>query len=116
MASYKKERLENDIIRLINRTVIHEIYNETVKTGHVTHVKLSDDLLHVTVYLDCYNREQIDRVVGAFNQAKGVFSRVLAHNLYLAKAVQIHFVKDKAIDNAMRIESIINSLKKSKPN
>ncbi|WP_462218314.1 30S ribosome-binding factor RbfA [Mycoplasmoides genitalium] len=111
MASYRKQRIENDIIRLINRTIINEIYDPVVKLGHVSHVKLSADFFHAVVYLDCYDRSQIQTVVNAFKKAQGVFSQMLAQNLYLAKSVKLHFVKDDAIDNVLKIEQIINSLK-----
>jgi ribosome-binding factor A len=41
--NYKHERIESDILDVLNHTLTHEIYDQYLKHGSFTAVKLSPD-------------------------------------------------------------------------
>ncbi|WP_027119602.1 30S ribosome-binding factor RbfA [[Mycoplasma] testudinis] len=111
MPSYKKERLENQISSILNSTILVEIENPIVKLGSVTYVKLSPDFSVAKVYLDCLNRNEIDKVVAAFISASGVFKTALSKVLTIRRIPHLHFVADVAIDKSLEIENILREIK-----
>lgn len=111
-SNFKTERLESQILRIFNQTLREEIYDEVIKLATFTAVKLSNDNSHVKAYVDTYDRKNIDHVVEKLNGAKGVFRTALAKNLTIRKAPEIIIVKDESIDQSLKIETILNNLKK----
>ena len=114
MSQHKRERLESQIASIVNNTILMTIENPIVKEGVVTYVKLSADLGVAKLYLDCLNRKKVEQVKAAFITAKGVFKTALSKRLNIRKVPELIFVVDEAIDEAIKIDAILNEIKAKK--
>jgi ribosome-binding factor A len=109
--SYKHERIESDILNVFNHTLTHEVYDPYLKKGSFTAVKLSPDNSILWVYVDTYDRKDIENVVSKLTIATSLFKNALAHSLKLRKIPDVRFIKDESIDNSLKIDSILAKIK-----
>ena len=109
--NFKIERLESQILKIINETLSEEIYDETIKLATFTAVKLTNDNSQVKIYVDTYDRKNIQYVINKLNGARGIFRTALAKNLSIRRVPEIIIVKDESIDQSIKIESILGELK-----
>ncbi|MDR1991669.1 MAG: 30S ribosome-binding factor RbfA [Mycoplasmataceae bacterium] len=110
MPSYKHEHIESEILNVLNHTMKHEIYDESLKWCSFTSVKLNPDSSWATVYVDTYDRTKLDQIVNKLTIAKGTFRNQLAQNLNIRKIPDIKFVRDQTIDNSLKIDEILDKI------
>ncbi len=114
MNGIKLQRLESDILTIINRTIVHEVNDKHAKFGRVSYVKLSGDLSIAKAYIECLDREKIELTVNALNKISGLFRSKVASVINTYKVPKIIFEIDKTIDYAQNIDKIINIINKDK--
>jgi ribosome-binding factor A len=110
MANYRHEHIESEILNLLNYTIKHEVYDETLKHCSFTSVKLTPDYGLAIVYVDTYDRSKIDMMVDKLMNAKGLFRNQLAHKLNIRKIPDIKFMKDTTIDNSLKIDELLDKI------
>jgi len=110
---HNHDRIEADILKIISRTLLEEIYDEELKKASFTGLNLSHDKSLVKVYVDTYDRKQINHLVDKLNEAKGVFRSAIAHKLSIRRVPQIIFVNDESIDNSLKIDSLLDKINNS---
>lgn len=80
----------------------------------VTHVRVTDDLRHATVYVRIargeVDGEQAKRAVEALTRARGFLRRELAPRLRMKRQPDLAFVWDEQIDRAGRIEQLLEEI------
>jgi ribosome-binding factor A len=110
MASFKHAHMESEILNLLNHTIKHDVYDETLKHCSFTSVKLSPDNSLATVYVDTYDRTKIDAMLDKLTHAKGLFRNGLAHYMNIRKIPDIRFVSDTTIDNSLKIDKLLDKI------
>ncbi|GHU32011.1 hypothetical protein FACS1894166_04520 [Bacilli bacterium] len=108
--NYGHERLESQIMNIINHTLKNEIYDSYIRQCCFTAVKLSLDSSLATIYVDVIDRGKITQMIEKLNIAKSVFRNGLAHNMNIRKIPDIRFVKDDSIDNSLKIDKLLDNI------
>jgi ribosome-binding factor A len=83
IADRRRNRIESQIINILNHTIKYEAYDQELKMISFTYVKLTDDKTLAKVYVDTYNRKNIDRFVKKLNDSASLFKRALASELQI---------------------------------
>ncbi|MDR2369427.1 MAG: 30S ribosome-binding factor RbfA [Mycoplasmataceae bacterium] len=110
MANYKHAHLESEILNLLNHTIKHDAYDVTLKHCSFTSVKLSADHTFAIVYVDTFDRSQIEVMVNKLMHAKGLFRNQLAQHMNVRKIPDIRFVSDTTIDNSLKIDKLLDKI------
>lgn len=74
----------------------------------ITEVRMSPDLRHATAYIMPLGGQDVEEVVHALNDGKGLYRTVLAKGLNLRFTPQIRFVKDGSFEEAHHINTLLN--------
>ncbi|MGL5246218.1 MAG: 30S ribosome-binding factor RbfA [Mycoplasmoidaceae bacterium] len=107
----KIERYESNILQHLCTFLNKEVYNKVLKKASFTYCRLSRDFSMIKIYVDCINREDLDKIVLNLNKFKGSFRTEIAKNFDFRKTPTIEFLRDTSIDRAKEIEDILSDLK-----
>ncbi|GHU50701.1 ribosome-binding factor A [Bacilli bacterium] len=102
------ERLESEILNIINHAVKFNMYDNDFKKVSFTYVKITNDKSYATVYVDCYDDKLIDKMIKKLNDCNGIFRTELAHNMKLYRPPMIIFKKDITIAKSAKIEELLS--------
>ena len=106
------QHIQSQILLILNETLRDEIYDEKIKLATFTATKLTSDYSYCTIYVDTFDRTKIENIISPLNKAKGVFRTALAKKLTIRKVPQLIFINDCSIDQAKKINEIIDNLHK----
>lgn len=109
--SLKKERLQSEILRHLTMIIRDDVKDSNVGYVTITDVILNNDSSIARVFvtfLDKYQKD--DYRLAALNKAKGLIRSRLAKKLKIKKCPELIFVLDTSLQNANRIDEIINQL------
>lgn len=112
MASYQHKHLESQVLNILNYAIKNESYDESLKFCSFTAVKISADHSKANVFVDCFDRKKIDKMVEKLNIAKGFFRTQLARKLRIHHVPIVNFIKDQSIDNFLKINILLDNIKK----
>ncbi len=107
----RKAKLESQIQEIINNLIHFEVKDKIIKTGSVTLVRLSNDLMVAKVYIDSRDRSKTEDVVEHIVKIKGLFRSKIAREISMYKVPELKFVVDEAIDYALHIDDLIADIK-----
>ncbi|GAA5414801.1 30S ribosome-binding factor RbfA [Ureaplasma ceti] len=107
----KLARFESIVKDTINKALTNEVKNKIASNATVTSVQLTNDLSVARIYLDCLNRENIDKIISNVEKVKGFLRTKVAHALNAYKAPELRFFADSTIDYANKIEQLLNEIK-----
>jgi ribosome-binding factor A len=107
---------------------LRHIIAETLARGHfqdetlfrmapnvtVSEVRVSPDLKHATAYVTTLGGVGLEEVLPALNDEAFAFQKEIGRKLQIRNTPRVRFVKDDSFENANRIETILNDLKKEK--
>ncbi len=110
MNSIKLKRLEKEIGQILSMTINRELTNSNLGFPAITEVRLTNDGSWANVYVTFLK----DRVKGleALKNASGVLRHALSQRLTTRIIPKLVFKQDSSTENGMRIDSILDSLKK----
>ncbi|WP_391591825.1 Ribosome-binding factor RbfA [[Mycoplasma] cavipharyngis] len=109
------KRLEKTILSILNQSLITEFDDQCYRQISFTDVKLSNDKSWLTVYVDQFGHQSNQVVIDNLNKVKGWFKKILAQKLTIYRIPEITFVYDDLIEQANKIEALIDqSLKRIK--
>jgi ribosome-binding factor A len=106
------ERLESEILNILNHTVKFVSYDPDFKRVSFTYVKIAADKSFAHVFVDSFDSTNLDRLIAKLNNCVGLFRRELSAHMKLYRAPKLHFEKDTTIEKSSKIESIINNINK----
>jgi len=114
MKQYKRsDRLSEQIRRDISQLLEHELAEKFKGMVTFTRVKLSDDLRYAKIYYsylgDDENRTRVDNY---FNHKNKQIRSLVGKNLNIRHIPELNFVFDPSIEEGMRIEQLLNELKR----
>lgn len=110
--NHHHDRIQQTILIILCNTLKEEIYDPTLKLATFTDIHLTNDYSQATVFVDTYDRKQIDQVVETCKKAQGVFKTALAKQLEIRKIPELIFEKDRSVDQSIEIEKIIQEIHK----
>ena len=110
---HRAERLADQIRDDIAEMVAGELRDPRIGLATVTRVELSADLRHARVMVSVTGDEesQMETIEG-LSFATGFVRRELGKRLRLRKAPEVVFVLDRGPENELRVEALLNQLKK----
>ena len=110
----KIARLEATIQTIINNALVNEVKNKYARFATVTHVSLTKDVSVAKIYLDCLNRDEMDKVLENVRRVSGFLRTMIAKKLNLWQAPELRFVADESITYASKIEALLEQIKQEK--
>jgi ribosome-binding factor A len=108
--NFRQQHLQSQIQNILNHTLIREIYDQSLKKASFTAVKLSPDWSIAWVYIDTFDRSQIENLLKKLTIAKGTFMFQIAKHLKIRKVPELRFIRDASIDNSRRVEEILDKI------
>ncbi len=110
MNNIKQKRLEKEISQIISQTITRELTNTNLGFPSITEVRLTNDGSWATVFVMFLR----DRVKGleALKNSSGVLRHALSKKLSTRIVPRLIFKLDNATEDGMRIDNILNNLKK----
>jgi ribosome-binding factor A len=110
---HRMERLADQIRDEIAGMVAGELKDPRIGLATVTRVELSSDLHHARVMVSVSGEEeaQMESIEG-LSSASGFVRRELGERLHMRKAPELVFVLDRGPENELRVEMLLNQLKK----
>ena len=112
--NYHHDHIQKQIMVILNETLRDEIYDRNVKLASFVETRLSKDYSNCTIFVDTYDRKNIDKVIKALNQAKGVFKTQLARKMTIRKIPNLEFIKDQTVERILNLEKIIKKINENK--
>ena len=112
MASYRKNKVANEIKKIIAQTILTEVKDPRIELVSITHASVSNDLqiAHLS-WLSSSNRTKQD-IQKALDNAKPFLRTVLAKKLNIRKVPQLNFHYDDNFEKANHMMELIDKLKK----
>ncbi|MDD2391851.1 MAG: 30S ribosome-binding factor RbfA [Bacilli bacterium] len=108
--SVKTERIASNIIKEISYILANEVKNKNLKFITVTDCKLTSDLSFAKIYFTTMS--DIDSALEALEKARNFIRRQLAERIDVRHTPELSFVYDDSIENAKKIEDIIEKIHK----
>ena len=107
----RPERLAEALKDEIAEVVGFELDDPRIETATVTEVTVADDLRDAKVYVVVQGEEnEIKEALKALQHAATFVRQQVAMNLSLRYAPHLHFVRDTAEENAVRVGGILRDL------
>jgi ribosome-binding factor A len=107
----RPERLAEAMKDEIAEVVGFELDDPRIETATVTEVRVAEDLRDAKVYVVVEGDEnEVKEALKALQHAAGFVRQQVAMNLSLRYAPHLHFVRDTAEENAVRIGNILHDL------
>lgn len=107
----KNSRYESTIKKILTNAILIDVYDPLIKLATIIDVKLTNDKSIAKIYISCYDKNIVDKVLSKMNGACGYFRTILAKELNWRKAPQVLFVRDNTQEKFDEVVEIINSLK-----
>ena len=107
-------RISELLKREISDIITNKVRDQLVKKIIVTYVKVSDDLKYTKVYYrligTTHNNEKIEK---SLDHVTKFIRHEIAHRTDLRYVPEIHFFYDSGVDEAERIDYLLEKLKRS---
>lgn len=110
MTTFRIEKINKELLRVINDILHREIKNETVREAILTEVHCSRDLGHAKIYFITLDRERRKIVQGALTNASGQIRSHLGKTMRLRVIPELHFIVDLAEEKARKIDRLLDSI------
>jgi ribosome-binding factor A len=107
--SPRAARVADQIQRELAELVGREVKDPRVGRVTITHVDVSADMSHATVYVtDLAGKAHAGETVAALARTAGFLRHELAHRLDLYSVPQLHFAYDDSIESGIRLSQLID--------
>ena len=112
-SKYRHSQNEALMLNILNNCLKYEINDPELKKGaSFTYVQLSGDKSYLNVYVDTWDLSKMDHLIHELNNAKGIFRKALADKTNFYKVPHIEFFPDKTIQENIKIQDLLNKIKK----
>ena len=111
--SIKIERISDALIEQISYIVSNKVKNKDINFVTITDVKVSSDLGFAKVYFTVLDDSKIDSTLKALKEASGFIRHELRDIIEIRQIPELTFVYDESINEAKKIEDIIEKYMKS---
>lgn len=108
----RPERLAESLREEIAEVVGFELEDPRLTAVTVTDVDVAPDLRDAKVYVFVRGEEdEVEKALKGLRNAAGFVRQQVAINLNMGHAPHLHFVRDTAEENAVRVGEILESMK-----
>jgi ribosome-binding factor A len=116
MSFKRSDRVAEAIKREVSLMIYQEVKDPRVHFVTVTDVKITDDLRYAKIFVSVLGDEATrkESLEGLVN-AKGFLRSELGRKIGLRYTPDIQFVLDQSLDHAIKIRTLLNSIKKDEP-
>lgn len=106
-------RINEELKKEMSHIISFELKNPDV-TGliSVTKVKITPDLKYAKVYISMLNSKNEDKTIEALKNSAGFIRTLIAKRINLRITPELVFEKDDSMEYGMKIDSILEELKK----
>ena len=109
--SLRLKRIEALMLKELSNIITFELKDPKLGFVTISEVKITNDLSYAKVYVSFLGKqERNDAGLKTLERAKGFLRSELAHRMNLRKMPELQFVQDKSLENARRIEEIIDNV------
>jgi ribosome-binding factor A len=113
VTSRKFEHLTSRIQEKLGAILLREAGDPRFARVTITHVELSRDLSQARVSFTVFPPgEDLEALARALNRAAGFFSHALARTLESRAVPHLHFVPDRSLDEADRLDRALKETRK----
>lgn len=111
MSSVKKNRM-NDLIReILSELLLREVSDPRLHRVTVTDVRLDNELMFATVYVNALGDETREvQVLEGLKHASGFLRREVGKRIRLRHTPELHFRWDKTLEQGERMNQILDKL------
>jgi ribosome-binding factor A len=111
MKSYPRSRVTGETVReVIARTILEDVKDPRVEFVTVTGVVMSPDRKHANVFFTAHGGpERYAQALAGLQSAKGCLRGALGQAVRMKFVPDLHFALDPSIDEAERINHVLNS-------
>ena len=108
--SIKIERISDALIEEISYIVSNKVKNKDINFVTITDVKVSSDLGFAKVYFTVLDDSKRDITLKALKEASGFIRHELRDRIDIRQIPELTFVYDESINEAKKIEDIIEKI------
>lgn len=109
--SIKQDRMAERIQMVLSQLLMREVSDPRLQSVTVTEVKVDPEIMFARVYVNALGDEdREDEVMAGLDRASGFLRRELAQRLRVRSVPELRFVWDKTLQQADRVERILNNL------
>jgi ribosome-binding factor A len=112
--SYRKEKLEGQIKRIVSELLIKEIKDPRIGFATITSVELSKDLARANIGISILgDPRDIRKSLEGLNSAKPYIQHRVGKSLSIRLTPKLNFFLDSSIAEGTRMVHLLNSLEQS---
>lgn len=112
MKPYRLERLEKELLRIINNALFSKGRDERLKQITVTEVKLSPDQQFAKVYFSVLDEEiDVEYWTIILTKASGFIKREIANAKVLRRIPEIRFIYDDTGERVRELDDALDKIK-----
>ncbi|MGE5197591.1 MAG: 30S ribosome-binding factor RbfA [Deltaproteobacteria bacterium] len=109
----RHEKVANGIKKEVSNIIHNELKDPRLGFVTITHVELTHDLQYAKIFFSVLgNEEEHIRTKEALDSALGFIRRLIAQRIQLRFAPEIVFKEDRSGEYSVRIEQILQEIKK----
>ena len=110
MASYRKNRINEDLLREVPQ-IIRNVKDPRVTSGFITitHCEVTGDLKYAKIFFSVLNGDASEVKKGLIS-AKGYIRHEIAERLNLRNTPELNFISDDSIEKGDKINKILNDI------
>lgn len=110
-ASHRQERVATLIQQILGEAMTTRIKDPRVGFVTLTGVTVTADLSHATVSVSVMgDDERREQALAGLDHAKGYLRSLLARSTDLRTTPELHFVIDRGLDHARRIDELLTQI------
>lgn len=109
--SYKIDRLEEDMKRVISEIISQELKDPGIKgLISITKIKITPDLKFAKIYTSVYGAEAKDVLI-AINKSAAYIRKQVSQRVKIRNTPELNFVADDSMEYGAHMNEIIKNLK-----
>lgn len=111
MPSFRKAKLEHQIMRVVGNLLLTEIKDPRVKLVSVSRVKLSSDYSHAEIFYSVLgdDKKKRDAAFG-LRSARGFVKKKVGDNLKMRHVPDVAFTYDESVEHGVDLVNLIESV------
>jgi ribosome-binding factor A len=111
MSSFRKNKLEHQILRIIGNVLLTELKDPRVEFISVSRVDLSSDLSHAEVFYSILGDEKAKKDAGyGLKSARGYIKKIVGNSLQMRHVPDISFTYDDSVEKGVDLVNLIDSV------
>jgi ribosome-binding factor A len=107
----RSSRVSDSIRKEVADIIMNKIKHKDLGFVTVTDAKVSDDLIHATVYVSVLNAEEGEKIVKKLNSAASFIKGELGRRLKMRRVPTLVFRIDESIQYGMKIDKLLDDIK-----